>query len=154
MLPIDDLNRRAKEFQKGLETGKFLENILLDNEAFIVNLNAEDQLFDHGINALGVSISDYMPYSPLTIEIKKEKGQPTNRVTLKDEGDFEGSFYVDVGKDSFEIKAADFKTHDLMTKYGRQILGLTDENMQELINEIIRPDLIKQRDSLLYGKKS
>lgn len=56
-------------------------------------MNAEEQLFEQGINRLGVDIMDYAPYSPLTIAIKEEKGQPTNRVTLRDTGDFEASFF-------------------------------------------------------------
>lgn len=56
-------------------------------------MNAEEQLYEQGINRLGVDIMDYAPYSPVTIEIKKALGQPTNRVTLRDEGDFESSFF-------------------------------------------------------------
>ena len=48
--------------------------------AFIIDANAEEQLFEQGINRLGVDIMDYRPYTPLTIAIKEEKGQPTNRV--------------------------------------------------------------------------
>lgn len=150
---IKDLQKRVSEFNDGLESGSYVSQVILENDAFIVDMNATDQLFEQGINNVGVHIDDYAPYSEYTIEIKKIKGQPTNRVTLHDEGDFSGSFYVEVGKDKFEIKAADFKTHDLITKYGRQILGLTTENIQELINKYILPYLLEQRNKLIYGKK-
>ena len=71
--------------------------------AFIIDANAEEQLFEQGINRLGVDIMDYRPYTPLTIAIKEEKGQPTNRVTLRDEGDFESSFYIISKKFEFSI---------------------------------------------------
>ena len=109
-------------------------------------------MFEQGINRLGVEISDYAPYSPVTIAIKEAKGQPTNRVTLRDEGDFESSFYLEVGDKHFEIKASDFKTEDLIKKYGRQILGLTDENISILIWKYIFPDLMAETKKQIYGK--
>lgn len=150
---ITDLQQRVKEFNDGLQSGLFVSKILLENEAYIIDMNATEQLFEQGINNLGVHIDDYAPYSPYTIEIKQQKGQPTNRVTLHDEGDFSGSFYMEVGNEKFEIKAGDFKTHDLMKKYGRQILGLTNENIKQLIWQYIYPDIIEQRKKLIYGKK-
>lgn len=149
---IDDLHRRVVEFNDKLTNGVFIQNIIWENEAYIVDMNAEEQLFEQGINRLGVDISDYAPYSPYTIEIKEAKGQPTNRVTLRDEGDFESSFFLQVNDKQFEIKASDFKTEELIKKYGRQILGLTDENIASLIWEYIYPDLIAERNKLLYGK--
>jgi hypothetical protein len=92
---------------------------------------------------------DYAPYQPKTIEIKQIKGQPYNRVTLRDEGDFHSSFYVDFSNQGFEIKASDEKTEHLVNKYGRQILGLTDENAFELASEYIQPDLITRIKELL-----
>ena len=150
---ITDLQNRVKEFNNGLQSGLYIQNILLENEAYIIDMNATEQLFEQGINNLGVPIDDYAPYTPYTIQIKQEKGQPTNRVTLHDEGDFSGSFYMEVGNEKFEIKAGDFKTHDLMKKYGRQILGLTNENIKQLIWQYIYPDIIEQRKKLIYGKK-
>lgn len=117
-------------------------------------MNSQTQLFEQGVNRLGVSIMDYMPYRPLTISIKKMKGQPTSRVTLRDEGDFHESFYVDAGLDRFEIKAKDPKTPHLVKKYGVQILGLTNENKNELTWEYIFTDLQTKANLLLYGKST
>ena len=149
---ITDLRNRVANFNDGLTSGRIIQQIIWDNEAYIVDLNAEEQLFEQGINRLGVSISDYAPYSPVTIAIKEAKGQPTNRVTLRDEGDFESSFFLEVGDKQFEIKASDFKTEELIRKYGRQILGLTDENITILIWQYIYPDLINEAKKMIYGK--
>lgn len=108
------MRKRVADFNEALTSGRIIQNIIWDNEAYIVDLNAEEQLFEQGINRLGLEISDYAPYSPVTIAIKEAKGQPTNRVTLRDEGDFESSFYLEVGDKQFEIKASDFKTEDLI----------------------------------------
>lgn len=153
MFLISNLLTRVEDFNENLSSGVLLQNIIIDNEAFIVNMNAEEQLFDQGVNSLGVSIEDYAPYSPYTIEIKRQKGQPTNRVTLHDEGDFANSIFIDAGRDKFEIKAADSKTQSLIRKYGRQILGLTNENLKELIEKYILPEVIKESKKYLYGKQ-
>ena len=149
---ITDLRKRVIDFNNLLTTGKLIQQIILDNESYIVDMNAEVQLYEQGINNLGVDIADYAPYSPLTIEIKQSKGQPTNRVTLRDEGDFESSFFLEVGNTQFEIKASDWKTEELIHRYGRQILGLTDENISVLIWQYINPDLSKAVKNSVYGK--
>lgn len=146
---ITDLRKRVAEFNDGLTSGLYIQNIILENEAFIVDLNAEVQLYERGENALGVSISDYMPYQPLTIQIKREKGQPTNRVTLRDEGDFESSFFIEADGEKFEIKAGDWKTEGLIKKYGRQILGLTTENLQIVINDYVFPELLEKAHKII-----
>lgn len=152
MKKITDLRKRVSDFNEALTSGRLMQNIIWENEAYIVDMNAEEQLFEQGINRLGVEISDYAPYSPVTIQIKEAKGQPTNRVTLRDEGDFESSFFLEVGDKQFEIKASDFKTEDLIKKYGRQILGLTDENIAILIWQYIYPDLMNEAKKQIYGK--
>lgn len=149
---IDDLLKRVVKFNDELTSGRLVQKIIWDNEAYIIDMNAEEQLFEQGVNRLGVSIMDYAPYSPVTIAIKEAKGQPTNRVTLRDEGDFESSFFLEVGDKQFEIKASDFKTEDLIKKYGRQILGLTDENIAILIWQYIYPDLMDEAKKRIYGK--
>lgn len=152
MKKITDLRKRVADFNEVLTSGRLMQDIIWDNDAYIIGMNAEEQLFERGINRLGVEIMDYAPYSPITIEIKEAKGQPTNRVTLRDEGDFESSFFLEVGDKQFEIKASDFKTEDLIKKYGRQILGLTDENIAILIWQYIYPDLMDEAKKQIYGK--
>lgn len=150
---INDLRNRVKEFNEGLESNSFLKEIVQENSWFIVDLNTDDQLYNQGINNLGVSISDYQPYADYTIELKKAEGKPYNRVTLHDEGDFAGSFYVEIGSDRFTIRASDGKTIDLTRKYGDQILGLTDKNKMRFLVEYVIPELLEIRKKYLYGKK-
>lgn len=149
---IIELKNRVITFNEGLVSGMYIQRIIMDNEAYIVDLNAQDQLYEEGINRLGVSIMDYAPYRPLTIAIKEQKGQPTNRVTLRDTGDFESSFYLEVSNKQFEVKASDWKTESLIKKYGRQILGLTDENISSLIWDYIYPDLMKKAREIILNK--
>lgn len=141
---IENMIKRVSEFEQKLSSGLLVHDIIIENEAYICDMNAEEQLYERGVNRVGVNISDYAPYSPVTIQIKQIKGQPYDRVTLRDEGDFHSSFYIEADNMQFEIKASDEKTEFLIRKYGRQILGLTDENIQELIHEYILPELLEQ----------
>lgn len=148
---IEDLRDRVKRFNDRLTNGTYIKAIIEENDAYIVDMNAEQQLYEQGVNTYGVKIMDYKPYRPLTIRIKKEKGQPVDRVTLRDTGDFQSSFYLEVGNEQFEIKANDWKTDDLIKKYGREILGLTDKNLSELIWGFIYPDILEKAKSEIYG---
>ena len=94
---------------------------------------------------------DYMPYTPYTIEVKTIKGQPTDRVTLRDTGEFHESFYIEASDTQFVIKAHDWKTEKLIRTYGREILGLTRENLNELIHSYIYPELLSKAKETIYG---
>lgn len=142
---INDLQKivtRLQNFQDSLID--FIKDELMENEELIVTMNSDEQLFEEGINRVGVSISDYMPYTIKTLAIKTIKGQPTDRVTLRDTGDFESSFWVEFGTDKFEIKASDFKTEKLIVKYGKQIMGLTDDNLDYIISAKIKSRLMTE----------
>jgi len=147
---ILQLRDNARTIREGIEGGLWLKEIVERNEAQICDMNSEEQLYEKGQNALGVDIMDYMPYRPLTIRIKTEKGQPTDRVTLRDTGDFHGSFYVEANNDGFRIDAKDWKRDELVRKYGSQIFGLNDENKNELAHEIMLPDLINKIRQTLW----
>lgn len=151
MKSITDLRERVTGLKNGLDSGAWLRSIIMNHEAVICDMNAEGQLYEKGVNAYGVAIMDYMPYTPYTIEIKTIKGQPTDRVTLRDTGDFHESFYVEATDTQFVIKAHDWKTEKLIKKYGRQILGLTRENLDELIKQYIYPELLDKAKETIYG---
>jgi len=140
--------QRLKELIKSLKTFeklllKEVEKVIRDNTEIVEEMNSEDQLFEQGIDRHGQKIADYAPYSDVTVQIKREKGQPTNRVTLRDEGDFHFSFFIEFSPTGFEIRADDGKTKKLLEGYGDGILGLTDENVRDLAKNYILPELIK-----------
>ena len=139
MRKLDELISRLKSFQN--EMTKVIEEVVRKYEYIILDMNATDQLYGKGITRKGVEIASFAPYANLTIEIKKLKGQPTSRVTLKDEGDFHSSFFIEYQADGFQIKADDWKTSDLMKRYGDEILGLTDDNFAKFANDYVKPAL-------------
>ena len=113
---ISTLLERVKRFNSDLTEGKIFQEVIKENESIIVDMNAENQLFEKGVNALGVSISSYRPYTDKTVEIKKMKGQPFDRVTLRDTGDFHSAFFVRVSRENFSIDSTDWKTKKLVKK--------------------------------------
>lgn len=142
MSVIDDMLNNIISFSENINDYIRLE--VLEDEAILCDMNSETQLFEKGINANGVSIESYAPYRPITKQIKLLKGQPTNRVTLRDTGDFHASFKITAGDNSFYIDASDLKLERLTVGYGEDILGLTDENIDEFIWEYIYPMLLKK----------
>lgn len=144
---IDDKIKALEFFEEHL--CDFMHLTVTDNEHVIVDMNARVQLYEQGVINDGTPIAEYRPYRPVTVQIKLMKGQPTNRVTLYDEGDFHASFRVISNNISFFIDATDVKTEELIKKYSEQIFGLTDENLNELIWEYIYPDLITHLKTLL-----
>lgn len=97
----------------------------------ILNLNKIDQLFNKGVDSLNASLGDY---SPVTIEIKKSKGQRTANITLKDTGDFYDSFFIEVRKDEIIIDGDSVKEDgtDLVEEFGPDIYGLIPENIDKI----------------------
>lgn len=136
---LDNLIFRLRIFER--ELFQSIEKALRDEENFILELNTDEQLYK-GISRDGAKISpDYTPY---TISVKQSKGQPTNRVTLKDEGKFYGSFYIEFSETGFEIKAGDVKYLSLSYKYGDNLLGLSNENLEIVKDLIIKPTIIQK----------
>lgn len=149
---IADLLNKFKTLGSKMTDGSILDAIIMRYEDEICEMNTQDQLYEHGQNRLGVDIADYAPYTDFTIEYKHAKGQPTNRVTLRDTGDFYRSFYVSTNGKSFKIHAKDWKTEDLEAKYGSQIFGLSDENIQSLKTDYLLPGLIEETKNILLNK--
>lgn len=116
----------------------YLEAATIEAEDTIIDMNIS-QLYDSGEKRDGTKITP--AYAPETVAIKKKKGQPTNRVTLRDTFDWQASFWVQFYPDGFEIKASDWKTERLTQKYGDEILGLQDEMVKYLCETFYLPRL-------------
>lgn len=129
---LDEIINKIRNYPKD----QFVREAVNENEAFAEDLNI-DQM-EQGINARNQPITP--AYTALTRRIKAAKGQPTNRVTLRDTGDFHRAIFIQQQSDGFEFDSQDFKSNDLQEKYGVDIFGLTDENEIKLSEEIL-PDL-------------
>lgn len=148
---LNDLLARVRTFENGLAGGMYMAEIIEEYDYQIIDMNTEDQLFEHGITATGVSIWDYAPYSAVTIDLKKAAGQPYDRVTLRDTGDFHRSFYLQIDNEKFTFNAEDWKTRELLRLYGDEIMGLTPENVELLERTIIMPELVTKAQQTLFN---
>ena len=136
MLPIiADKIKAVEEWQRTAEEQVIAE--AKQFEKYILRANTEEQLFRRGQDSEGNEL--FPPYTPFTVSIKQSKGQPTDRVTLYDTGQFHASFFVDWRPTEFEIYARDVLTPKLAGKYGPEIFGLDDNSQQDLIDNLRDP---------------
>lgn len=84
------------------------------------------------------------PYAPRTIKNKIRKGQPTDRVTLKDTGVFYGSLNLEYDDEGFRITSDDSKAKYLIAKYGDSILRLQNDDLNRFLKFYIRPALAER----------
>lgn len=152
----------AKKVAK-LDEDKLLKKILDDPllQAQIIDLNTEKQLYEEGIDADGNTLGTYSNatiYGTNAYEGKIAKGQRYDHITLNDTGAFYKSFKVKNEKEGFFITADTFKggkttkqvfdsnsqsvrgvkvgDTDLAEQYGKQIMGLTKDSLNEIIPEV------------------
>lgn len=139
---LDKKIQALKDFQQNAE--KYTIDAVMDSENIVLDMVFEEQLATEGVNGNNVPIMDYEPYSPATIFYKKMKGQPTDRVTTKDEGDFHSAGeLIRVQDDEALVISTDKKSEGLQDKYGKEILYLKPDNVTELKDFYIKPYLHK-----------
>jgi hypothetical protein len=104
------------------------------------------QLFQKGIDGDGNKLRGY---KRITIQLKRAKGQPTDRTTLRDEGTFHASIEVRAYEDSFEVSSNVSYDKYLIDPsesyyaYGYHVLKPTKENMTEFFKTFVIPQLRK-----------
>lgn len=87
--------------------------------------------------------SEILPtYADLTIEIKKLKGQPTDRVTLFDTGSFYQKIKTNVSGQLVITDSEDEKSEKLKKKYGKRIFGLSENYRSEYLRETLNPKFL------------
>ena len=143
------LSKETKGFIKRVREIKALINPTLKQvftvkKAEVIKINTEQQLYDKGENALKISLKIKNPYAFRTKLAKRRKGQPTDRVTLKDTGAFYSSFKVIPRNNEVEITATAEYTKYLLDKYGEEILGLQEEFLKTFYEDNIEPKLEKK----------
>lgn len=94
------------------------------------------------------------PYVPRTIQKKIKKGQPTDRVTLKDTGEFYNSLYVEFDNDGFRVLSNDEKSKYLIAKYGGPILRIYNEDLTRFLRYYIRPALTERMKEYIQNDRT
>lgn len=135
----DAIFDKLTETLKTLPMEAIVERAAYRQDDLMVDLNIEQ--LTAGIKSTSVPIVP--PYRPRTIIIKKKKGQPTDRVTLQDTKDFVRSIRVKNFPRKKELVAYDYKSEPLQEKYKPEILGLTDQNLGKVRDNMVP---LMQRD--------
>lgn len=138
-LSLRNLIYRLRKYKDILDDE--LRDEIIRNKEVILKMITEEQLYNLGIEGRGVEIWSYQPYTASTIRHKHKKGQPYDRVTLKDTGKFYSSLDIQFDDSGFYITSSDEKANALLEKYGKTIFRLTNENLKTLLNDYIRPSL-------------
>lgn len=125
-MTISEMYRRVTNAINGLDNEIY--NIVVDLEPDMVE-SQQERLFE-GKYPTGEII--FPPYKPFTIFMKTIKEQPTDRVTLKDTGDFHRGIFVKKQGENLIIDSTDEKSAKLQEKYGENIFGFTAENKTTL----------------------
>lgn len=149
-MELDVLKQRVDS----IDTNLILRSVLKKYGVRIRDMNIH-QLKQKGVNAQGLSIDSYRPYTPFTIFLKRHKGTLTSNnpriVNLFDEGGFHNAFNVRFETEAFIVDSRDWKKNKLVNKYGASIFGLTDENMNVLIWDLVYSEYIKRLRNAMLG---
>lgn len=87
------------------------------------------------------------PYAPLTIRLKSGKGQPTDRVTLKDKEDFYNRIFLDVRMTEIAADSIDSKSQSLQKRYGEKIFIIGGQYKGQFITVLQPVFLQKVKDA-------
>lgn len=134
-------------FHQQLERSKSVSSEIISKEIFIfiktvseylVELNKK-QINKDSQDIYGKAIGFYSKATDILTNGKKEWGTP---FTGKDTGDWLDSFYVTVLDNIFYFGSTDPKTDDILSSkhwLSHSLFGLTDENLQDVIDTKIKP---------------
>jgi hypothetical protein len=111
------------------------------NEGQILDLVRDDQLTAQGIDGSGKAIRP--KYTAFTKSIKRDKGQVTSHVTLRDTGETQDTMLMEYGSDYFYPVATTPQVDGLLRKYGNRIFDLTQKSISEAAR-IMRPDIVRK----------
>lgn len=140
--PFDKLRRVVREMKSSINP--IIKETFEQNELIIKDFQVNKQLFEKGEDSKGSIIRP--AYSPITIKIKKSKGQPIDRVTLKDKGKLYKSIKVVPKDDHVEITTSIEYAKYLFKKYGDDILGIQEELLRDFTEQYIIPNIKKSFD--------
>ncbi len=140
-IDLEPINQLYKRIERIRDNDIWFFSVDDDVREEIIRLNTIEQLYEQGIDSLGRQLGDY---SPFTVQIKQMKGQRFDHITLNDTGAFYDSWVVTVATDSIDIDADDTSLYDrpLFAVWGEDVAGLTDENLQYII-DMIKENYIK-----------
>jgi len=136
--------RTVEDLQKSVNLS--IQESVNKNKDVLKTMQTEQQMFA-GQTATEEKIKPF-PYAKSTINYKKRLGQPTDRITLKDTGDFYNSIEIEAKTDDFVISTQISYSIYLVEKYA-DILGITDTNLNTFVNNYTLPVIKQNFDDII-----
>ena len=143
----------SKKFNQELIMDAFI-NSITDSIARKIRTEIPERIYRTGQDAQGWKLATNLGspyYSKNTTRIKKNKNQPTDRVTLRDTGKFYKSFRVDFIVNGFEITAnfqkkdgniyRNFSQRYNFNEFKNDITSLNEKEFNNLLEEL-KPKII------------
>lgn len=123
------------------------------------NLNRRQLI--QGQNSEGEMLSSIGgEYSDLTMKLAEAEGRPKSGkgiVNLHDHGDYHNSIQYDVDKSGYPITSDPIKTDplsgastNLLERYGPEVEGLTEENMNQIIEKKLHPKYVAAIEKKIF----
>ena len=135
MSQIDEYIAKLNDLSDSIDVR--LKDIVLKNKGILlstIKLRLFQKSLDGNYNFLGT-------YAPMTKKRKKNKGQISNRVTLRDTGDWYNSMFIDFKNSTILVDATDNKTDTLKDIYGEAILEFADDEIEFFVDTAVDPEI-------------
>jgi len=149
---LDSLREKVQEIEDIVYPS--LRDAINANADVLKQIQTEKQLYDRGQDSKGISIKP--SYAAKTISIKIKKGQPTDRVTLKDTGDYYESISITGTDTAMEIIATVDYASYLSLRYGTlsntegtDLLGIQDMEFIDFYNQYVEPVLQENINNII-----
>jgi hypothetical protein len=142
---VETFERKLRELKASINKG--IQTSIASNEQILVDQQTDGQM-DKGKDSNSIS---FIPdYATSTKNIKRSKGQPTNRVTLKDTGALYNSITIQANTTNAVISAGVAYFGFLVSHYEtNSILGIQDEAMKEFLIDYTIPEIEKNFKQIL-----
>ncbi|HHZ64650.1 MAG TPA: hypothetical protein EYN51_03985 [Flavobacteriales bacterium] len=144
--PIRYLKQKVVSLE--LLVNQALKDVFSQNEDLLIEIQTQIQLFQKGETSKRISITP--SYAQSTINKKRRKNQPFNRVTLKDTGALYDSVKFEALDDSLVITTNVPYTKYLTAKYGADIFGIQNLEMEKFLQKYYLPFYERFAKNLLF----
>jgi len=142
---LDDTKNALNEIKGSINSS--LQQSFNNNQDQAKDLNRSQMFGGSKIDNSAI----FPPYAKSTISYKIRKGQPTDRVTLRDTGEFYNNLQINAKPDEVVFSSPTSYSAYIFTKYNREsnVLGLTMQNMRVFYEQFTKPILKQNIDDII-----
>ncbi|NQX78796.1 hypothetical protein [Gilvibacter sp.] len=144
--PIEDLKQKVISLEQLVNSA--LRDVFNQNEKLLIEIQTQIQLYQKGQTSKAITIVP--SYAQSTIGKKKRKGDPFDRVTLKDTGALYSSVRFEALDDRLIVTTNVSYTKYLTAKYGPDIFGIQNLEMENFLEKYYLPFYSESAKNLLF----